>query len=166
MRHRRKNDKLSRSRAQRKALVKSLLRSLIIYERIVTTQSKAKQCRRVIDRLIEWGKKGTLHHRRLSYRLLGDHKLVKKLFDSIAPRFKNINGGYTRIFNLKHRKGDGAKMSILEFTIVKKEEKKSKKKKEAAPEKEEKKEPIKSEEKTKKNFISGIRKIFKKEKNL
>jgi len=164
MRHRKKSEKFSRSRAQRKALIRSLLRSLFIYERIVTTQSKAKGIRGWVDKLIEWAKKDTLHHRRLAYRVLCDHKLVKRLFEEIAPRFKDISGGYTRIVNIGYRKGDGAFLSLLELTRVK-EEKKGKKKKEK-----EKKEVV-IEERTsppqetvqpqKKSFLQGIKKIFK-----
>jgi large subunit ribosomal protein L17 len=155
MRHRKKSKKFSRSRAQRKALMKSLLRSIITYERIVTTESKAKGIRKWVDRLITWAKEDTLHHRRLCYRWLEDHKLVKRLFEEIAPRFKDVNGGYIRIIDLGNRRGDGAKLSILELTRTEKKEKVSKKK-------EEKKKREPKEEK--KSFVSGVKKIFKKEK--
>jgi len=155
MRHRKKSKKFSRSRAQRKALMKSLLRSIITYERIVTTESKAKGVRKWVDRLITWAKEDTLHHRRLCYRWLENHKLVKRLFEEIAPRFKDVSGGYIRITDLGNRRGDGAKLSILELTRTEKREKVSKKK-------EEKKKREPREEK--KSFISGVKKIFKKEK--
>lgn len=168
MRHRKRSEKFSRSRAQRKALIKSLLRSLIIYERITTTESKAKQLRRTVGRLITWTKQDTLHHRRLTYRLLQSHTLVKRLFEVIGPRFKDTHGGYTRIFDLGYRKGDGAKMSILELTKIEKKEikhKKKKQKKEKIHEFEKKKVVPKKIEKPKKGFISGVRKIFKKERD-
>ncbi|OPX29710.1 MAG: 50S ribosomal protein L17 [Candidatus Omnitrophica bacterium 4484_171] len=161
MRHRKKSEKFSRSRAQRKALVKSLLRSLVIYGRIRTTKSKAMAIRSYMDRLISRAKKNDLSSRRLSYNVLGSHTLVKKLFDEIGPRFKDINGGYTRVFNIGYRRGDGALVSIVELT--RREQKKPRKKKvitedtkkDAAPEK----------DKDKKGFISGIKGIFRKDKN-
>jgi large subunit ribosomal protein L17 len=170
MRHRKKSEKFSRPRAQRKALVKSLLRALLIYESIKTTESKAKGLRPWVDRLIEWGKVDTLHSRRLAYRLLGDHNLVKRLFENIAPRFKEIKGGYSRVISLTSRRGDGAKISILELTKKERREKPKKekrKKKEVAPKEEEKKEeiPLKKQPKPKRSFIRGIRGIFKKERD-
>jgi large subunit ribosomal protein L17 len=160
MRHRKKSEKFSRSRAQRKALVKSLLRAIFTYERITTTESKAKGIRKWIDKLITWAKEDTLHHRRLCYRWLEDHKLVKRLFEEIAPRFKEVNGGYTRIIDLGNRKDDGANMSILELTKIEKKEKVSKKKEERK--KEEK--PKEEQKEEKKGFVSGVKKIFKKER--
>lgn len=164
MRHRKKSEKFSRSRAQRKALIRSLLRSLVIYEQIVTTESKAKGIRPWMDRLISWGKRGDLHSRRLVYRFLGDHKLVKRLFDEIAPRFKDVEGGYTRVVDLRVRRGDGAKLSLLELTRKqeKPREKKTKVEKveRTVSKKEEEKEklPVKEESK---GFISRIRQFFK-----
>jgi len=166
MRHKKKSEKFSRPRAQRKALIKSLLRSLVIYERIKTTESKAKAIKSWMDKLITLAKRGDLHSRRLSYRILGDHQLVKRLFVDLGPRFKDLKGGYTRVVDLGHRKGDGALVSILELTRVEKK-KKIKRKKEEKKKKEEKVEkrlPPK-EEKPKKGFISGVRKIFKKERD-
>ncbi|OQX88413.1 MAG: 50S ribosomal protein L17 [Candidatus Omnitrophica bacterium 4484_70.2] len=167
MRHRKKSRKFSRSRAQRKALVKSLVRALFTYERITTTQAKAKGAREWADKLIEWAKKDSLHHRRLVYKFLCDHKLVKRLFEDIGPRFKDISGGYTRIFKLGYRKGDGADISLLELTRVRKEGEKKKKKKEEKKEiiVEEKKTPLKKETQPQKKFLRGIKKIFKKEKD-
>ncbi len=166
MRHRKKSEKFSRSRAQRKALLRSLLRSIVIYERIVTTESKAKGLRRWADKLITWGKQGDLHSRRLAYSLLGDHKLVKKLFEDIAPRFRDVKGGYTRVIDMGVRKGDGATLSLFEFTRKgekKVEAKKEEKKKERLPEEKvekEKRKPVKEVEKE--GFVSKIRKFFQK----
>lgn len=166
MRHRKKNKKFSRPRAQRKALVKSLLRNLIIYESIKTTESKAKGIRPYVDKLIEWGKDNTLHTHRLAYRFLNDHNLVKKLFEDIAPRFININGGYTRIIDLGRRKGDGAKISIIEFTKIKKKvkSKKSKEKKEAGVSSEKKEEGVilEKEKEARRSFFGGLKRLFKK----
>ena len=171
MRHRKKSEKFSRSRGQRKALVKSLLRAVIINERITTTTPRAKYLRAEVDGLITWAKKGTLSARRLAYRSLGDHKLVKKLFDEIAPRFKNISGGYTRALSLMKRKGDGAPLSLIELTRIVKIDKPRKKKVKEADNKETLKEEAQSkvpptkETKPKKGFASGVRKIFKKDKD-
>ncbi|MCM8823178.1 MAG: 50S ribosomal protein L17 [Candidatus Omnitrophica bacterium] len=174
MRHRKKRYKLGRSRAQRKALIRSLVRSILVSERIKTTEAKAKVVRRWIDRLITWGKRNDLSSRRLAYKFIGEHKLVKRLFDELAPRFKDVSGGYTRIIDLGYRKGDGAKLSILELTRI---EKKKKEKKEKIKSEELKKEKIGKEERIekrevlpttkeplKKRFFSGIRKIFKRER--
>jgi len=107
MRHRKKSERFSRSQSQRKALIKSLLRAVIINERITTTTSRAKYLKGEVDGLITWAKKGTLAGKRLAYSVLGDHKLVKKLFDEIGPRFSKVSGGYTRTLSVATRKGDG-----------------------------------------------------------
>ena len=162
MRHRKKSEKFSRSRAQRKALVNSLLRALIIHERITTTTSKAKYLRSQVDSLITKAKKDDLASRRLVYRRLGDHQLIKRLFEVIAPRYKSINGGYTRVVHLAARRGDGADISLIELTKreVRKKVAKAKKDKEKAVEPEKPKEAEAS--KPKKGIISGVKKIFKK----
>jgi len=116
MRHRDGVDKLSRPRAQRLALKRSLVRALFLYERIKTSPRKAKAASIEADRLITLAKRGDLHARRLAYSFLNDHQLTKRLFDEIAPRFKETNGGYTRIIKLVSRKGDNAPMSLLELT--------------------------------------------------
>ncbi|MBD3263737.1 MAG: 50S ribosomal protein L17 [Candidatus Omnitrophica bacterium] len=165
MRHRKKNTKFSRSRAQRKALIKSLLRSIIINERITTTRVKAKGIKKNVEKLITCAKEDSLANRRQVYDILGDHKLVKKLFDNIAPRFKTVPGGYTRVFNIGDRKGDGASMAILELTkTFKKETKKPKRKGEKTdihPQETPKKKPSKEKEE-KKGIFSGVKKILKK----
>jgi large subunit ribosomal protein L17 len=170
MRHRKKSVRFSRSRAQKKALVKSLLRALIINERISTTTARAKYLRAEADRLVTWAKRDSLANRRLAYRILGDHSLVKRLFDDIGPRYKDVSGGYTRSFRLNNRRGDGASVSLIELTkIVKKEKALKKKSREneakKTPKEEEKAAIPLKEAKPKKGFISGVRKIFKKEKN-
>lgn len=171
MRHRKKSEKFSRPRAQRKALIKSLIRAIIINERITTVTSRAKYLRGRIDKLITWAKKGTLANKRLSYRIIEDHKLVKKLFDDIGPRFKDIAGGYTRMLRLGTRKGDGASLSIIELTKRVKKKKIGKEKLEKAEvkidPKEQKEEKVSSVKavKPKKNFVAGVKKIFKKERD-
>lgn len=170
MRHRRKSQKFSRSRAQRKALKKSLLRSMVSYERIKTTEAKASALRSWIERLITLAKTDTVHHRRLAFQVLRDHDLVKKLFEAIAPRFKGINGGYTRMFYLGCRKGDASRISLIELTKIEIKEKKVREKKaketettEEAEHKEVKHAPHK--EKPKKTIIDGVKGIFKKERD-
>lgn len=173
MRHRKKSEKFSRTRAQRKALIRSLLRALFVYERIKTTESKAKGMRPWAEHLITLAKEDSLHHRRLVYRWLNDHNLVKRLFEEIAPRFKNTPGGYTRVIDLGYRQGDGGKISLLELTQLKKKEKKHREKKEKVAEtpkphekehgKEEKFTPKKAE--AKKGLLSSVKRIFKKERD-
>ncbi|MCK4917748.1 MAG: 50S ribosomal protein L17 [Candidatus Omnitrophica bacterium] len=169
MRHLKKSQRLSRSHSQKKALVKCLLRAVVINERITTTTTKAKYLRTDVDRLITLAKENTLSSRRIAYQRLCDHVLVKKLFDEIGPRFVNIEGGYSRVLALGNRKGDGASMSLFELTKlpvkavpvkgkVKKGIKKVTKVKEL-------KSPDIKDKKNKDNLISGVKKIFKKEKD-
>jgi large subunit ribosomal protein L17 len=122
MRHRDGTDRLSRPRAQRLALKRSLVRALFLYERIKTSPRKAKAASIEADRLITLAKRGDLHARRLAFSFLNDHQLTKRLFDEIAPRFKEIGGGYTRIIKLVNRKGDNAPMSLLELTQLSEKE--------------------------------------------
>jgi large subunit ribosomal protein L17 len=121
MRHLKRKSKLGKPADQRKALIRSLLIALFKEEKIITTYKRAKEVSRWADKLITMGKRNSLSAKRLSFRLLQDHKLVKKLFDEIAPRFKDINGGYTRVIKYKNRKGDNALLSVLEFTKIKEE---------------------------------------------
>ena len=173
MRHRRKSDKFSRPRAQRRALIKSLVRALFISERITTTQRKARAASSKADTLINMAKKGSLHSRRLVYSCLESHTLVKKLFDDIAPRFSDTKGGYTRLINLGFRKGDGAKLALLELTHVKEKDKEKLKRKKESQKQEMPKEERKSslKEAPKKSMLpktglrQSLKKIFKKERD-
>lgn len=116
MRHKVKKKHFDRTKEQRLALYRSLARSLIIEERIVTSLQRAKAVRSFVEKLITLGKKGDLSARRQALKLLPDRKVVKKLFEEIAPRFENRNGGYTRIIKLPdRRKGDGCELAIIEF---------------------------------------------------
>ncbi len=115
MRHLKHGRKLGRNTAHRKALFKNLMSELIKHERIITTLAKAKEVRPLMEKLITRGKKGTVHDRRMVRRWIEDRTLIKKLFDEIAPRFQNRNGGYLRIVKLGFRRGDAAEMAILEF---------------------------------------------------
>ena len=113
--HRIAGRKLSRYRDQRVALLRGLAVELIRHERITTTLAKAKETRVVTEKLITYGKKGTLHHRRLALAKLHDTKIVKKVFDDVAPRYAERLGGYTRIIKTGRRQGDGAEMAIIEL---------------------------------------------------
>src|SRR5262249_8157136 len=116
MRHLKDGRKLNRTAAHRKALMRNLVKALLIREQIRTTDANAKELRRHADRIVTLGKKGTLHARRLAYVYLGSRKLVKRLFDEVAPRFQNRAGGYTRVLKIGTRQGDAAPLSLVEFT--------------------------------------------------
>ncbi len=115
MRHRNHKSRLTRPRDARRALLRALLEALILNERILTTEAKAKVLRPLIERLVTLGKKGELHHRRLAFARLQKKNAVHKLFTVIAPRFAERNGGYTRIVRAGQRQGDGAWMAYIEF---------------------------------------------------
>lgn len=116
MRHLKDGRKLNRTAAHRKALMRNLLKALLLREQIRTTDAKAKELRRHADRMVTLGKRGTVHARRLAYVYLGSRKLVKRLFDEVAPRFQTRAGGYTRVLKLGPRQGDAAPLSLIEFT--------------------------------------------------
>ena len=103
-----------------------MLVSLLQYERIKTTLAKGKELRSWADRIITLGKKGTLHARRQAFALLRHEGIVKKLFDEIAPKFKDREGGYTRVYKLGWRQGDGAPLSLVELVTFSHPEEKKK----------------------------------------
>lgn len=116
MRHRNSGRKLSRTPAHRKALFRNMAKALLTYGRITTTEAKAKEIRGVVEPLITLGLKNDLHARRQAYRVLGCHKLVKRLFDDVAPAYAGIAGGFTRVTKLAlPRKGDAAPMAVIEM---------------------------------------------------
>jgi large subunit ribosomal protein L17 len=115
MAHRIAGRKLGRPTDHRKALFRNLTTDLLRYERIITTEAKAKEVRGFADRMITLGKKGDLAARRRALGFVYDKKIVEKLFDELAPRFASRPGGYTRIIKLEPRVGDGAKMAQLEL---------------------------------------------------
>jgi len=115
MRHGVRGRKLGRTSAHREALFRNQLQSLMERERIVTTLPKAKELRPLAERVITHGKHGTLHARRWVLRWIPDRDLVKKVFDEIAPRFRERPGGYLRIVKLGPRQGDGAEMAVIEL---------------------------------------------------
>ncbi len=115
MRHRVAGRKLSRHTKHRELMFRNMLVSLLQHERIRTTLAKAKEFRSWADKMITLGKKGTLHAKRQAFALLRDHAMVKKLFDEIAPKLKDRQGGYTRIYRVGWRQGDGAPLSLVEL---------------------------------------------------
>jgi len=115
MRHRVHGRKLGRPTPHRRALLRNLCTSLFEHERITTTVEKAKELRPVAEKLITLGKDGGLHARRQAAAQLLNAAAVKKLFDIIANRFADRNGGYTRIVKLDYRKGDGADRAVIEL---------------------------------------------------
>lgn len=119
MRHSNSGRKFSRTPSHRKAMLHNLAKALLIHGRICTTEMKAKDLRRVVEPLITLAKRNDLHSRRLAYRVLNDHALVKRLFDEVGPIFAEVPGGYTRVLKLAMpRKGDNAPMAIIEFSRV------------------------------------------------
>ncbi|HHX93525.1 MAG TPA: 50S ribosomal protein L17 [Tenericutes bacterium] len=112
--------KIGRASAERKALLRDLLTDLFVYEKIETTLARTKEVKRLADKLITLGKRGDLHARRqaesiLRKKAVEDNTILQKLFNDIAPRYKERKGGYTRILKLTERKGDGTLMAIIEL---------------------------------------------------
>jgi large subunit ribosomal protein L17 len=115
MRHKVSGYKLGRDVGARKALFKGLVTSVIEHERIITTITKAKAVRPLVDKMITLAKRDTLHSRRQAAAFLETPDAVKKLFDKLGTRFGQRNGGYTRVVRLGFRKGDGAEQAMLEL---------------------------------------------------
>ncbi len=115
MRHRVAGRKFGREAGHRKAMLHNLAKSIIDHEQINTTTARAKEMRSLVERLVTYGKRNSVHSRRMAFKVLQDRALVKKLFDDIAPRYTERNGGYTRIYKNGTRRGDCAEMSIIEF---------------------------------------------------
>ncbi|MBI4358455.1 MAG: 50S ribosomal protein L17 [Candidatus Omnitrophica bacterium] len=188
MRHGRRNGRLGLVQEHRRALLRNLARHLITRQQIVTTHARAKEASRFVDQLVTIAKEKTLHARRHLIQKLGSgsEAFARRLIDSIAPKFSDRNGGYTRVLHYKNRPGDGASLSLLAFSIpvVEVEEKKPKKKKEPKPvvkevkekkhkeeaekpkhpariEEEAKKEEAKKETPKKGGFLSSLRRFLK-----
>ena len=115
MKHRRAGKKLGRVTAHRWALFRNLLTALFQHERITTTEAKAKAMRGLADHVIGLAKRETLHARRQALALVPDETVVKKVFDTVGPRYAERHGGYTRIIKTGHRAGDGAPLVLLEL---------------------------------------------------
>jgi large subunit ribosomal protein L17 len=115
VKHRVGGRQFGRNKDQRKALFKGLAVSLILNERITTTEAKAKTIRPVVEKLVTMAREDTDHHRRLVMSRIGSETATRKLFESIGPRFDGQNGGYTRIYKVGVRRGDAAPMCLIEF---------------------------------------------------
>jgi large subunit ribosomal protein L17 len=115
MRHGKTNRRFSRRPEHRKAMLANMAASLITHEQIVTTLPKAKDIRPIVEKLVTLGKKGTLHARRQAISEMRDREAVKKLFEVVAPRYKERNGGYLRIIKAGYRYGDSAPVAVIEF---------------------------------------------------
>lgn len=115
MRHRNAHRKLNRTSSHRKALLKNMAVSLLRYEAIVTTLPKAKELRKVVEPLITLAKTPTVANRRLAFDRTRDREIVVKLFDVLAPRYAQRNGGYTRVLKHGYRKGDNAPRAFMEL---------------------------------------------------
>ncbi|MFD1067335.1 50S ribosomal protein L17 [Oceanobacillus locisalsi] len=113
--------KLGRRTDDRMALLRNLATDVIVHERIETTEAKAKELRSIVDKMITLGKRGDLHARRQAASFLynkeadEDNNVIQKLFDDVAARYEDRQGGYTRVLKLGERQGDGAKMAIIEL---------------------------------------------------
>ncbi|MFH0762448.1 MAG: 50S ribosomal protein L17 [Candidatus Omnitrophota bacterium] len=185
MRHQKARYRLNRFTSWRKATLKSIARNILIHQSIKTTLNKAKAAQPLVEGLITLSKAGTLVAKRESFKILGAHRLVKLLFEEVGPRFAGRQSGYTRVINLGQRRGDNAKLVIFELTEIKKKEKRPRKKKKLgraesempAPQAltqegpaAEKKAATQAQVKQKppltkkpaKNFLGGIKNIFKK----
>jgi len=126
MGHRVAGRKLSRHTQHRKLMFRNMLVSLLQHERIKTTLAKGKELRGWVDKIITLGKKNNLHARRQAFALLRNEGIVKKLFDKIAPQLKDREGGYTRIYKMGWRQGDGAPLSLVELVTFAPEKEKKK----------------------------------------
>ncbi len=115
MKHSIKNKKLNKNSSHRKAMFMNMSNALIKHEQITTTLPKAKELKRFVDKIITLGKKGDLFSRRKAIAILQDQKMSKKVFEVLASRYKDRNGGYTRIIKIGHRFGDNALTAVIEF---------------------------------------------------
>jgi large subunit ribosomal protein L17 len=115
MRHGFKGRRFARSVSHRKAMFANLAVSLIEHEQIVTTLEKAKDLRPIVEKLVTLGKRGDLHARRQVIAQIGNENVVKRLFETVAPRYAQRNGGYLRIMKAGFRHGDNAAMAVIEF---------------------------------------------------
>lgn len=123
MRHRHGYRKLGRTSAHRRAMLRNMATSAILHEKVETTVEKAKEVKRVVEKIVTLGKKGDLHARRQAASYLFDKSATQKVFGDLAERFKDRPGGYMRIVRLGHRHGDNAVMASLQFVDHKVEEK-------------------------------------------
>ena len=115
MKHKIKGKKLNRTSSHRKALFKNMAQAIIKHEQIITTLPKAKTMKPIVDKLITLAKKGSLHARRQAFSKLRDDKMVTKLFETLASRYADRTGGYTRVLKAGFRYGDCAAMAVIEW---------------------------------------------------
>ena len=115
MKHKIKGKKLNRTSSHRKALFKNMAQAIIKHEQIITTLPKAKTMKPIVEKLITLAKKGSLHAKRQAYSKLRDDKMVTKLFGTLATRYADRAGGYTRVFKAGYRYGDAAAMAVIEL---------------------------------------------------
>lgn len=115
MRHRKDGRRFDMPTAQRRAMFRSITTAVLRNGSVLTTEARAKETRRFVDRMVTLGKRGTLHARRQALRFVYDEKVVRSLFDDLAPRYADRPGGYTRVVKLVRRKGDGSRMARLEL---------------------------------------------------
>ena len=113
MRHNKSGKRLGRNTPHRNAMLRNMVTSLLEHEKITTTDARATELRKVVDRMITLGKRGDLHARRQVLNVIRDQKVVAKLFEQIGPRYKDRPGGYTRIVKIGSRLGDNAPQSII-----------------------------------------------------
>lgn len=117
MRHRKAGRKFGRNPSQRKAMLRQQAISLILNERITTTEAKAKELRSVVEKLVTIAREDSAHHRNLVMSRLDHQRSVARLFDVVAPRYEDVPGGYTRISKLGVRRGDAAPIVLIEFVV-------------------------------------------------
>ena len=115
MRHGISGRRLGRTKSHREAMLRNMVTSFLKYEKITTTDAKAKELRKVAEKMITLGKKGDLHARRQVLSYVRDREVVGKLFDELSPRYRDCAGGYTRIVKMGNRAGDNAPVSIIEL---------------------------------------------------
>lgn len=115
MRHNKSGRRLGRKPDHRQHMMRNMVTSFFENERITTTVTRAKELRKLVDRMITLGKRGDLHARRQALQIIRDPKIAAKLFDLIAPRYSDRPGGYCRIIRLENRQGDNAPMAIIEL---------------------------------------------------
>jgi large subunit ribosomal protein L17 len=145
MRHRNAHRKLSRNTSHRRSLLRNLVTDLLDHGRLITTLPKAKEVRPLAEKMITLGKRDNLHARRQLGAFLLREAVAKKVFETIAPRFADRNGGYSRIIKLGNRKGDGADLAIIELLGSELEVKKAERAEKAAEKNKGKKGEEKSE---------------------
>lgn len=115
MRHRLSGRKLSRPTSHRMSMLRTTVTDLLRHETLRTTEAKAREVKRLAEKIITRGKKGNLHERRLAAAFLTDERVVRKLFEELGPRYEERQGGYTRMVKLGQRKGDAAPLAIIEL---------------------------------------------------